>query len=65
MKILSVSTLSLLIGAACLGLFAMLGSTVAPDGRLQEPFALVPLGWVLILLGGLGLAASLIRSVIR
>lgn len=60
-----IAVLVVLAGAACLGLFAVLGSSVAPDGRLQEPFALLPLGWALILLGGAGLAVSRVRRVLQ
>lgn len=48
------STAWLLGGLACFGLYALVGSSVAPDGRLQEPFALLPLGWALIGAGALG-----------
>ncbi|NRE31732.1 DUF3955 domain-containing protein [Burkholderia pseudomallei] len=43
------------------------GNSVAPDGRLQEPFALLPLGWTLLLLGelGLGLVVSLVRRALH
>jgi hypothetical protein len=56
---------ALLLGLACFGLFEVLGSSIAPDGRLQEPFALLPLGWTLITLGIVGLGASLIRRGLR
>ena len=55
----------LLLGVACLGLFTLLPSSIAPDGRLQEPFALLPLGWALIALGVVGLGVILIRRILR
>ena len=60
-----VATVFVLAGIACFGLFEIIGSTVAPDGRLQEPFALLPVGWVLILLGGSGLVVSLLSFIFR
>ena len=58
MRFRIIAALFILVGVACLGLFAFLGSSVAPDGRLQEPFALLPLGWALILLGVAGLVVA-------
>lgn len=55
----------LLIGLACLAGFAALGSSVAPDGHLQEPFALLPLGWACTVAGALGLLLQLIRHIRR
>jgi hypothetical protein len=42
------------VGAVLLGLSALAGATVAPDGRLVEPFAAVALG--MLALTGAGLA---------
>lgn len=56
---------SLLLGAACLALFALLGGSVAADGRLHEAFALLPLGWSAIALGVLILALAWIRRAAR
>lgn len=55
----------MLVGVSCLLLFALLGGSIAPDGRLQEPFALLLLGWALVLFGGLGWAVSLFRHAWR
>lgn len=44
------SALILVAGIGCLGLFELLGSTITADGRLQEPFFLLPVGWGLIAL---------------
>ena len=55
----------LLAGIACLSLFSLIGSTVLPDGFLQEPFALLPLGWMFIALGVFTLVVSLIRRARR
>lgn len=40
------------IGIGCLVAFGLIGSHVAADGFLREPFALLPLGWLLIVVGG-------------
>ena len=38
-----------LVGAlACIGIFVAIGSKVAPDGTLVEPFFLIPIGWLLL-----------------
>jgi len=51
------------IGLGLLSVLAYeaIGSTVAEDGILQEPFALIPLGWLCFFLGG-ALAVSAIAS---
>lgn len=38
-------------GLACLALFRAIGSTVDSDGVLHEPFGLIPIGWLCLLLG--------------
>ncbi|MCW5238685.1 DUF3955 domain-containing protein [Verminephrobacter eiseniae] len=55
----------LLFGSACFAGFAAIGGSVAPDGQLQEPFALLPLGWLCTVLGALGLLPPLIRRLRR
>lgn len=65
MRFRIIAGLAIVVGVACLGLFALLGGSVEPDGRLQEPFALLPLGWALIIFGGLGLVVSLLRCACR
>jgi hypothetical protein len=62
---LFIAIAALLLGLACFGLFEVLGSSIAPDGRLHEPFALLPLGWALITLGIVGLCSSLFRRGLR
>lgn len=41
----------LIMGIGCFIIFRLIGSSVAPDGTLIEPFALVPIGWLLIFTG--------------
>ena len=39
------------IGLVCLIAFHLFGSSVEPDGFLQEPFGLLPIGYFLIFAG--------------
>lgn len=59
------TALFLLLGALCLTLSARIGSYVAPDGTLVEPFFLGPLFWLCaagaLVSGGLFAAALLAR----
>ncbi|HBO5682740.1 TPA: DUF3955 domain-containing protein [Pseudomonas aeruginosa] len=43
MRVRFVVGLAILVGITWLGLFAFFSGSVAPDGRLQQPFALLPL----------------------
>lgn len=42
--------LFLLCGAACWGVFNLIGSTVDGQGFLREPFFLIPFGWLFFFL---------------
>jgi hypothetical protein len=54
----------MLAGLGCLIAFAAIGSSVAQDGRLVEPFFLIPIAWLLLLMGGLlAIATFIIRRV--
>ena len=46
-----VPLLFLLLGLACHVAFGIIGSHVAPDGTLIEPFFLLPIGYLLCALG--------------
>ena len=46
-----VPLLFLLLGLACHVAFGIIGSHVAPDGNLIEPFFLLPIGYLLCALG--------------
>ena len=39
------------IGFGCLIAFNLIGSKVMPDGTLIEPFALIPMGYLFIMIG--------------
>lgn len=51
-------------GFACLGLFYAIGSEVDVDGVLREPFFLVPMGWVLSIIGFAGATVTVARTLI-
>jgi len=54
----------MLSGLGCLIAFAAIGSSVAQDGRLVEPFFLIPIAWMLFLMGGLlAIATFIIRRI--
>jgi hypothetical protein len=43
----------LLAGLGCVIAFSIIGSSVAEDGTLVEPFFLIPIAWLLFLSGGI------------
>lgn len=49
------------VGLVCLLAFRLLGSSVGPDGFIQEPFGLLPIGYLLVLVGGVATCIGLIR----
>ncbi|MFM1777931.1 MAG: hypothetical protein RL741_549 [Actinomycetota bacterium] len=52
----------ILAALGCLISFSAIGSSVAEDGRLVEPFFLIPIAWLLFLSGGmLAIATFIIR----
>mgnify|MGYP001062569726 CR=1 FL=1 len=53
------------IGALMLMAFGLIGSHVNSDGILREPFALLPIGVLLLALGGIGGVASLVMLRLR
>lgn len=54
-----------LIGIGCLLAFHLIGSTVERDGLLREPFPLLPIGWLLIIVGGAMALLALLRASAR
>ncbi len=46
-----VSIVFLVLGVGCFSAYHMIDSEVMPDGRLVEPFGLIPIGWLLIIIG--------------
>lgn len=52
------------IGFACLLAFRLMGSYIDLNGFVQEPFALLPIGYLLILVGALTAFVGFIRWLI-
>ena len=49
----NISILLLMTGGLCLLAFNLIGSTVDAQGVLHEPFGLLPIGFLLMILGAL------------
>ena len=54
--------LLLLLGLACHAAFRIIGAEIAPDGRLVEPFPLLPIGYLLYALSIIDSLIIRIRS---
>jgi hypothetical protein len=48
------------MGLVCLAAYHLIGSYVDEQGVLVEPFALIPLSWLFLVLGGVALLAVLL-----
>ena len=46
-----IGLISLLIGVMCWIAFNLIGSTVDAQGVLHEPIALIPIGWLFVVIG--------------
>ncbi|MFD0326089.1 MULTISPECIES: DUF3955 domain-containing protein [Lysobacter] len=67
-RLFSLSTLSLALlalGGGCLLAFGLIGSTIDEQGFLHEPFALLPIGWLLIFAGALLAILAGLRTLLR
>lgn len=52
--------MSLIIGIGCFVTYSIIGSEVAADGTLLEPFFLIPIGYLFLAIGIIfGLAVSI------
>lgn len=49
----------------CFIAFSVIGSEVAEDGTLVEPFFLIPVAWLLLSTGGMLAIATFIRGRIK
>ena len=49
-------------GLGCFAAYSVIGSEVAEDGTLVEPFFLIPVAWLLLLTGGMLAIATFIRG---
>ncbi|WP_246188684.1 DUF3955 domain-containing protein [Nitratireductor arenosus] len=58
-------TILIIAGLACLAAFRMIGSDVDENGVLREPFFLLPIGYLLVLLGIAGLAGTFVAGWLR
>ncbi|WP_369901922.1 DUF3955 domain-containing protein [Bacillus manliponensis] len=56
------ASIPLFLGAFCFILFSMIGSEVAPDGTLKEPFFLIPIGYVFLFSGVISLFVVAIKK---
>ncbi len=52
-------------GLGCFAAYSVIGSEVAEDGTLVEPFFLIPVAWLLLLTGGMLAIATFIRGRIK
>jgi len=52
------------IGLACLLAFRLIGSSVDPNGFVQEPFGLLPIGYTFVFVGALVALIGYIRLLI-
>ena len=55
----------ILAGLGCVIAYSVIGSSVAEDGTLVEPFFLIPVAWILFLTGGMLAIALLIKGRIK
>lgn len=62
-KFMMRTAIALMLAAlGCVVAFAAIGSSVAEDGRLVEPFFLIPIAWLLALTGAmLAIATFIVR----
>ncbi|MEI4801603.1 DUF3955 domain-containing protein [Bacillus sp. FJAT-51639] len=63
MKKYILTLLPFIFGIACFVSFHTVGSTVAPDGKLVEPFYLLPIGYAFIAIGIVSLFVNKMKKV--
>ncbi len=51
-----------IIGTVCLLTFNWIGSTVDSNGVLHEPFALLPIGYLIIVVGVVGFVVTMLQT---
>jgi xanthine/uracil permease len=51
MKKYLLASTPILLGVVCLIIYSIIGSRVASDGTLEEPFFLIPLSYLFVLIG--------------
>ncbi|MGY3189794.1 hypothetical protein ACVWXS_004525 [Lysinibacillus sp. TE18511] len=60
-----IATTPILLGVICFIAKAIIGSNVAADGTLEEPFFLIPIGFLLFFLGIVSLAGVVLISMFK
>ncbi len=60
-----ISIILLTIGAICFLAKALIGSEVDSNGMLNEPFFLIPIGYLFLLSGVIGLLIALAKKIIK
>lgn len=51
MKKYFLSLISIIIAVGCIVSYNVIGSKIAPDGTLIEPFFLIPMFWIFMVVG--------------
>ncbi|MBE7106659.1 DUF3955 domain-containing protein [Bacillus cereus] len=64
-KIYLLAFISILLGTICMVSYFMMGSSLAPDGTLTEPFFLIPLSILFVFSGIVALLLAAIILVIK
>ncbi|WP_102401204.1 DUF3955 domain-containing protein [Haloimpatiens massiliensis] len=65
MKKYLLSLISFIIAISCIVAYNIIGSKIAPDGTLIEPFFLIPIGWLFIIIGIVSALIIFITSLSR
>ena len=60
-----IASTPILLGVICFLAKAIIGSNVATDGTLEEPFFLIPIGYLLLLLGIVSLGGVALVSTFK
>lgn len=58
MKKYILNLIPFILGIGCFIAYKIIGSSVLPDGTLQEPFGLIPIGFLLFFIGIIGLVVK-------
>lgn len=60
-----IALIPLLLGLGCLVSFLIIGTEMAPDGTIEEPFGLIPMGYFFLSLGTLAVIVLFIQSKVK